>query len=56
MAGKVKDHRAFSKCPRCMKYLERMEVAGDEREVVVVFVCMSCGFECGEHVEAKGKK
>lgn len=57
MAGKVQDRRvlSFRKCPRCMRQLERLEVAGDEREVVIANVCWNCGWDSGEHVEVKRK-
>jgi hypothetical protein len=38
-----------------MRQLERLEVAGDEREVLVANVCWNCGWDSGEHVEVKRK-
>jgi len=54
MAGKVKDSRV-RKCPRCSRDLRRVEVAGDEKEVVVSDVCFSCGFDSGERIERRRK-
>lgn len=53
MAGKAKGRRDLRKCPRCFGNVERLEVAGDGREVVVAVVCLNCGFELSEHIERK---
>lgn len=57
MVEKVKDHgmKLNRKCSWCFNLVERMEVAGDEREVVVIDVCLNCGMEFGERVEEKRK-
>ena len=57
MAGKAKDSLVLGirKCPRCGSALERSEIAGDERKVVVANVCWNCGWDSGEHVELKRK-
>jgi len=56
MVGKVKDRRVLEirKCPRCGRDLERSEIAGDERKVVVANVCWNCGWDL-LHVEVKRK-
>lgn len=48
MAGKVEDLR---KCPQCFHYLERLDLAGDEKERVIAIVCLNCGFELSERIE-----
>lgn len=53
MAGKVKGRRDLRKCPRCAGNVERLEIAGDEREVVIADVCLNCGLEFSERVEVK---
>jgi len=55
MAGKVVDRRVLSirKCPFCAGDLERLEIAGDEKEVVIADVCWNCGFDYGERIERK---
>jgi len=56
MAGKVKDSLVLNgKCPRCFHGLERWEISGDEREVMVADVCWNCGFEVGKRIEKKRK-
>jgi uncharacterized protein with PIN domain len=53
MASRLEDRRKVElrRCPECGRELERWEVAGDEREVVVANVCRGCGTEYGEWVE-----
>jgi hypothetical protein len=56
MAGKVKDRGVCRRCPHCRGDLERFELAGDEREVVVAEVCRDCGFSYPERVEVRRNK
>lgn len=63
MAGKSKDRgiqlkmpsATNRKCPRCFHHTRRLELAGDEREVVVADVCLNCGLEFSERVEVRRK-
>jgi len=57
MAGKVKDRKALvnRRCPHCCGEMKRIEVSGDEREMLVSDVCWNCGFDSGERIERRRK-